>query len=77
VAVLIVGYDIAPLTEYVLPAFVDGDILGIAKRQLQIFSKETEKWERLANQSRYSTQYSLQREEKNVIAAWEKIPDRQ
>ena len=76
---LVVAYDIAPLTEYVPPAFLfePGDILGIAKSIetiTQSFPKETETWEKISKTSLdIALEYSLQREEKSVIAAWEKI----
>ena len=65
---LVVAYDIAPLTEYVPPAFLfePGDILGIAKSIetiTQSFPKETEKWEKISKTSLdIALQYFLQRE---------------
>lgn len=76
---LVFAYDTAPLTEYVpeLFLFEPGDIIGMARSIetiTQSFPQEIGIWETISKTSRdIALQYSLQREEKSVIAAWEEI----
>lgn len=76
---LVVAYDIEPLTEYVPSDFLfeQGDILGIARgieAITKLFGEKIEKWQTISKNSRdIALQYSLQKEEESVIAAWKEI----
>lgn len=76
---LVVGYDVPPLTEYIPSPllFEPGNIVDIARMIetiTQAFPQEIEQWETVNKAGlKVALDYSLQREEESVIAAWETI----
>ena len=76
---LVVAYNVAPLTEYVPSDFLfePGDVINMARSIeaiAQSFPEEIDKWETTSKTSRdIALQYSLQRQEESVIAAWKQI----
>jgi glycosyltransferase involved in cell wall biosynthesis len=76
---LVVAYGVEPMTEYLASPFLfePSDILSVAgsiETIAQSYGKEVEKWEMISNDNReVALQYSLQREEESVVAAWREI----
>ncbi len=78
---LVVAYGVEPVTEYLSSPFLfePGDILSVAGSIEAITQSYGEKmeWETISNNNReVALQYSLQREEESVVAAWKEILQR-
>lgn len=76
---LVVAYRCGPLEEHISPEFLfePYDILGMARwmeKAAQAFPERIEAWQPLVQAARQKAlQYSAEREEQSVLAAWDKI----